>query len=77
MAMLRGYTVSGTATTAGAAVDGIPITLICFSARLNLHRSYRPQWGRNQGYSHTDRLDSAVESVQSDVEWKEGIGVHS
>ncbi|SVB85432.1 uncharacterized protein METZ01_LOCUS238286, partial [marine metagenome] len=29
------------------------------------------QWNGNQRASHTDRLDSAVESVQRDAEWKE------
>ena len=35
------------------------------------------QWNGNQRASHTDRLDKAVESVQSDAEWKKGIGVNS
>ena len=33
------------------------------------------QWNGNQRASHTDRLDSAVESVQSDVEWEQGIRI--
>ena len=39
----------------------------------DLHRSDSLQWGRNEGYSPTDYLDSNVESVQSDVEWEQRI----
>jgi hypothetical protein len=38
-------------------------------------KKYRPQWGRNEGYSPTDRLDKAVESVQSDAEWDQRIRI--
>ena len=31
------------------------------------------QWNGNQRASHTDRLDKAVESVQSDAEWDQRI----